>query len=136
MTYDEFKNQYPIGALIKYLPIPNAILLADNIWNMTVGQGLVYKILGHMGHSVNLFKVLVSIDSFDPVICKLSQDFLQDQHLLDFKTDRLPYIVIVNSTKSPMSPAELAAHFPHVCPKCGAPAYVGFYKTDCSANCS
>ena len=25
--------------------------------------------------------------------------------------------------------------YPHVCPRCGAPAYIGFAKIDCSAAC-
>ena len=138
MTYDEFKNQYPIGSLIKYLMIPNATQLADNIWNMAVAQGLVYKILGHMGSATDSFKILVSIDSYDPITCKLSADFLADQHLLDIRKDRLPYIAIAGSAsaKSPMTPEEIASYYPHVCPRCGAPAYIGFYKTDCSTGCT
>lgn len=30
----------------------------------------------------------------------------------------------------------VAADYPHTCPRCGAPAYVGFAKVDCSAKCS
>lgn len=26
-------------------------------------------------------------------------------------------------------------HYPHVCPTCKAPAYIGFSKVDCSAGC-
>ena len=25
--------------------------------------------------------------------------------------------------------------YPHVCPRCGAPAYCGLFKVDCSKNC-
>lgn len=36
---------------------------------------------------------------------------------------------------APAAPAVDATRFPHVCPRCKAPAYIGFNTTDCSKGC-
>lgn len=39
------------------------------------------------------------------------------------------------TTKSSSSPITASKDYPHTCPDCGKPAYVGLFKVDCSAKC-
>jgi hypothetical protein len=50
-------------------------------------------------------------------------------------TDQLGLVVVTHSILHVrLSPADLSM-FPHKCPKCSAPAYVGFSKVECSRRC-
>lgn len=140
MLYSEFKNKYPIGTQIKFSGIQNPISLADQLWNSMTSNGFVYKIIGHMGgHDNDMFNILATIEDYDRVNCKKSQSFLTDKHLLRIEDECLANIAIIAGASTTVSvtstPVDMASHYPDICPHCGAPAYVGFYKIDCSKKC-
>ena len=140
MLYSEFKNTYPIGTQIKFSRIQNPTTLADQVWNSMTDNGFVYKIIGHMGgFDDDVFKILATIEDYDKVNCKKPQDFLTDKHLLNIEDECLPHVSIIAGTSAVASvtvpSVNIATHYPDICPHCGAPAYIGFYKVDCSKKC-
>lgn len=42
------------------------------------------------------------------------------------------YELTVESVRPPVCPVT----YPHVCPRCGRPAYIGFNAVDCSGGCA
>jgi hypothetical protein len=135
MHYEKFKEEFAIGTLIKYVEINRPTSLQEQIWNSTVRQGLIFKIVGHLGMTVgseDVFKVLATVFDYDEKECTMSEEFLEDEHILYIGETRLPYLKIISSE---IKQAKHISNFPHVCPYCGAPAYVGIFSVDCSNNC-
>jgi hypothetical protein len=134
MIYENFKRKFAIDNLIKYTEILNPKTIQEQIWNSTVRQGLVFRIIGHLGITTgpeNIFKILAKVYKYDEDNCTLSQDFLENEHILYIGESRLPHVEKIDSLENKNSSNE----FPHVCPNCGAPAYIGIFSVDCSKKC-
>jgi hypothetical protein len=135
MDYSEFKEKYPIGTIFKCLKVP-PLSPEDALWNHMVDQQLNFEIVGHVLKSqlngMDQFTIIIKIVSYDPMNCKLSQEYLQDTHFFYVKKVRTNYLEILNK---PVVINNQLDKYPHACPRCGAPAYIGLFSTDCSKGC-
>lgn len=137
MNNERFKQEYPVGSLIKYTEILYPKTIQEQIWNSTAKQGIVFRIEGHLGEVIGgiekVFRVLGTVYDYDQNTCSLSNDFLEDEHILLIGDSKLSYISIVNKTNN--STTNINDRYPNICPHCGAPAYIGMFSVDCSKSC-
>lgn len=56
-----------------------------------------------------------------------------EEHLCNWRALQSGYIICESPKETTHD--EVAALYPHACPRCTRPAYVGLTRVDCSANC-
>lgn len=136
MDYKEFKEKHPIGTVFKCLEIP-PLSIEDNLWNGMAKQQLNFEVVGHVVQTKlnkqDQYTIIIKVVSYDPMTCTLSKSYLEDTHFFHVNKVRVGYLQILNKSESFSSASN---QYPHVCPKCGAPAYVGLFSSDCSRKCN
>lgn len=68
-------------------------------------------------------------DCYSVMLKNISSNFEVDYYL-----DSPEFIVEVNGNKTSATDS-VRNRYPHVCPRCKSPAYIGFVQVDCSTNC-
>lgn len=136
MDYNEFKNKFPVGVRFKCSRVSSPSSIEDRMWNSMVDQELTFEVKGHVYKNVisqnDQYTIIIKVYDYNINVCTLSTDYLEDEHFFYVTKDRTHLLSIVGSENVVIDNSS----YPHTCPRCGAPAYVGLLNTDCSKGCS